>query len=60
VGLSPKTAARVIRFDRALGLLRGGVPLAEVAAACGYYDQAHFTREFRALAETTPGRFLAA
>lgn len=56
VGLSPKTAARVIRFDRALGRLRAGAPIAEVAADCGFYDQAHLSREFRALAGAPPGQ----
>jgi len=56
VGLTPKAAARVIRFHRAVPLLRSGAPLAEVAAACGFYDQAHMNREFRALAAITPGQ----
>lgn len=56
IGLSPKAAARVIRFDRAVAALRSGQPrIAEVAAACGYADQAHLGRELRALGGVTPG-----
>ncbi|MEK8170994.1 AraC family transcriptional regulator [Streptomyces sp. M19] len=58
IGLSPKSAARVLRFHRAVGLLTGqNTNPAAVAAACGFYDQAHLNREFRALAETTPARW---
>lgn len=61
VGLTPKMSARVLRFHRAMRLLtREGSNLAEATAACGFYDQAHLNREFRALAETTPGRIAAA
>lgn len=63
LGLGPKQAARVIRFHRARRLLpgavAGGESLAAVAAACGYYDQAHLAREFRALAGCPPSRWLA-
>ena len=64
-GLSPKAVARVIRFDRARRrLLRrqaegGRVVLAEFAAECGYYDQAHLAREFRDLAGCPPSVLLA-
>jgi AraC-like DNA-binding protein len=61
-GLSPKLAARVVRFDRARRLLRegsGSVSIAQVAVACGYYDQAHLTRDFVELAGRPPGRLLA-
>jgi AraC-like DNA-binding protein len=47
VGLAPKAMARVLRFHRAVRLVAGGEELAAVAAACGYYDQPHLTREFR-------------
>jgi AraC-like DNA-binding protein len=62
VGLGPKAVARILRFQRATALLsdraRGAPPtLAEVAAASGFADQAHLTREFRAMAGVTPGAF---
>lgn len=59
IGLTPKLLARVIRFDHAAAALRAldNRELAEIAYACGYADQAHLTREFRALAGTSPTRF---
>jgi AraC-like DNA-binding protein len=61
VGLAPKVAARVLRFERARNLL--SLPtrpsLAAVAVACGYYDQAHFNREFAAMTGWTPTRWMA-
>jgi AraC-like DNA-binding protein len=59
VGLAPKAMARVLRFNRAVHMVTGGQDLAAVAAACGYYDQPHLTREFRALAGRTPAAFAA-
>jgi AraC-like DNA-binding protein len=67
-GLTPKAAARVARFDRARRILqrqaaapadRTPMTLADVAAGCGYYDQAHLAREFRALAGGPPAAWLA-
>ncbi|MCO5972370.1 AraC family transcriptional regulator [Actinoallomurus soli] len=56
IGLPPKTIARLVRFERAARLLTApaGPPPARIAAVCGYADQAHLTREFRALAGRTP------
>jgi AraC-like DNA-binding protein len=56
VGAPPKVAARLIRFERARRRL-GREPLARVAAACGYADQAHLTREFSELAGVPPTAF---
>jgi AraC-like DNA-binding protein len=62
VGVPPKLLARILRFDRVIALLRNAEPerWAEVAYACGYYDQAHFNRDFREFAGSTPRAFLAA
>lgn len=53
-GLSPKQAATVSRFERAVRLVKEGHRLAEVAALTGYADQAHLNRDWRALAGQTP------
>ena len=45
--------------QRAITLIRDGRDLADVAYTCGYYDQPHFNREFRALAQITPSDFVA-
>jgi AraC-like DNA-binding protein len=63
-GLSPKVAARVMRFDRARRLLQqrivSGAPprLTDLALECGYYDQAHLTREFCEMAGCSPSRWV--
>jgi AraC-like DNA-binding protein len=58
-GLRPKQFARVVRFSRSKQLLRSGRgTLADVAADCGYYDQAHLAREWVALAGCPPTTWL--
>ncbi|MFI6689993.1 helix-turn-helix domain-containing protein [Streptomyces sp. NPDC050485] len=47
IGVTPKTAARIMRLRRSLRLLTDGHSTAEVALLAGYYDQAHFSREFK-------------
>jgi AraC-like DNA-binding protein len=55
IGVSPKLAARVLRFERACRLIaENRLGLAQVAISCGYYDQAHLTREWYAFAGCSP------
>ncbi|MDP3898312.1 MAG: helix-turn-helix transcriptional regulator [Mesorhizobium sp.] len=55
IGLGPKSVARIARFNAALALARqGGEGWADIAAACGYADQAHLAREFREFSGVTP------
>ena len=60
VGLTPKLYCRVRRFQRVIGAVnqRREVDWADVAAGCGYYDQAHFIRDFRAFSGLNPGAYL--
>jgi AraC-like DNA-binding protein len=55
-GVPPKVLARILRFERAAKLLRrrDAPDLGRLALDCGYYDQAHFNRDFRAFAGATP------
>jgi AraC-like DNA-binding protein len=61
VGLPPKAVARVRRFERVTRTLgaRSGHAIAEIAYECGYADQAHLNRDFRAFAGTTPTFYAA-
>ncbi|MCB9679110.1 MAG: AraC family transcriptional regulator [Alphaproteobacteria bacterium] len=56
LGIPPRTTGRIARFQVALrALMRDpGVPLADVAHAAGYFDQAHFVREFRSMTGGVP------
>jgi AraC-like DNA-binding protein len=57
-GYGPKTLGRILRMGRALALARDGLALARVAAVTGYADQAHLTREVKALTGASPGALL--
>jgi AraC-like DNA-binding protein len=58
VGVPPKVLARIARFQHALGQVRVNArPLADIAHACGYYDQAHLNAEFRAFCGFSPGEY---
>ena len=59
VGVSPKLFAEISRFDRVFQLLKEQPQTSwhDLAQACGYFDQAHFIREFRRFTEETPAAF---
>jgi AraC-like DNA-binding protein len=57
VGLPPHAYQVQRRVLLAKRLLAAGAPPAQVAARCGFTDQAHLTRRFKALVGTTPGRY---
>jgi AraC-like DNA-binding protein len=59
VGLRPKEAARIARFDRARRALSSATRLADLAATHGFADQSHLVREFHAFAGCTPTTWLA-
>lgn len=61
VGLTPKVYGRVQRFQRVLRRVHAkeNVDWSDVALACGYFDQPHFNRDFRALSGLTPNEYLA-
>lgn len=54
LGITPKRAARLVRFDHAAHLLAAGRTPADTAAESGYADQSHLHREVRAFTGLTP------
>ncbi|WFB87381.1 MULTISPECIES: AraC family transcriptional regulator [Streptomyces] len=56
-GIAPHQYLMSRRVDRARRLLLAGRPVADVAGATGFYDQAHLTRHFKRLVGVTPGRY---
>jgi len=62
VGLSPKTFARIIRFQASLASLDPVSPpdLADIANGLGFFDQAHLSNEFAQLAGLSPRRIAPA
>ena len=59
VGVSPKAVlARHRLQDAAAAIDDGADDLAGLAASLGWFDQAHFSRDFRAVTGTTPSAYL--
>jgi AraC-like DNA-binding protein len=61
VGIGPKMLARIVRFQRVFAAWRDDPrSIARTAFACGYADQSHLVRDFRAFSGGTPASLLAA
>jgi AraC-like DNA-binding protein len=60
-GYSPKHFQRIMRIQNVLRSARDGrdASLSELAIAAGFADQAHMTRDFRAITHFTPAGYLA-
>ena len=60
VGLKPKTLSRVLRFQTVLKKIEreSRVAWSFVAQEAGYYDQAHFIRDFESLSGLKPSQYL--
>ena len=59
LGTSPHRYRTMRRLDAMRALIRTGTPLGEAAAACGFADQSHMTRQFRNAYGLPPGRWSA-
>ncbi len=61
IGANPKEFSRTVRFQRALKILEHNPQLSLTALTyqCGYFDQSHMIKEFKALSGYTPREFLA-
>src|SRR5215470_2559402 len=61
VGMTPKLFCRVRRFQQVLQMIHRGddCDWADVAAGCGYFDQAHFIHDFKAFSGINPTTYLA-
>lgn len=57
VGLTPQNYFAVQRFNKSLALVQSSSkPLTSIALECGYYDQAHFIKEFKSYTALTPSQ----
>lgn len=61
LGKSPKQFIRIVRFQKIIEHFSkaGNINLAQIACENGYFDQAHFIKDFKDLSGYTPGEFLA-
>lgn len=54
VGVSPKSYARINRFQKALGMKRMGLDWNRIVELCGHSDQAHFIHEIKTFTGFSP------
>ena len=61
IGVSPKQYFKLIRINKAIELLRQNqsLNLTDITYYCGYFDQAHFIKDFKQITSQTPSSFIA-
>jgi AraC-like DNA-binding protein len=57
-GITPHAYRMNLRIERAKELLREGEELSSIALECGFFDQSHFVKCFKAITAVTPGEYL--
>lgn len=57
-GVPPHIYLNAVRIERAQSAMLAGQGLAEVAVACGFADQSHFSRRFKGSVGLSPGAWL--
>lgn len=57
IGLSPKNFSRIIRFQQVFKLAGSAGSLTHLALEAGYFDQAHFSRDFKAFTGLSPRQY---
>jgi AraC-like DNA-binding protein len=58
IGINPKFLLKITRFQRSFQYLKAHTALTTVAYESGYFDQAHFNRDFKFFTGTTPSTYL--
>jgi AraC-like DNA-binding protein len=62
VGLAPKILCRIVRFQKVFQMIerqKSSPDWVQIALDCGYYDQSHFIKEFKAFAGKEPTAYLS-
>lgn len=60
VGINPKLLSRIARLQKFVSIAKANpvLTLTDAALACGYYDQAHFIRDFKSFSGVPPSQFI--
>ena len=59
IGVPPHEYQTQVRITNAQRLLRNGYSISDAAIETGFFDQSHFSRNFKRITGLTPGKYLA-